>query len=278
MIPKLLQQIADPPERLYVLGKLPSDEIPKIAIVGTRKSTPYGQNIARQLAYELAKKGIIIVSGLAMGIDTAAHEGCLSAGGRTIAVLPSGLHKIYPAQNENLAKRIIDTGGAIISEYPAGTPAYKDNFLKRNRLISGLCLATVIVEAPQRSGSLSTAGHAADQGREVFVIPGPVNHPNFAGSHALLRDGARLITSAKDIIEDLGLETSDLIPENNFLQPAISPEEQRIIEILKISAAPLSLDKIAELTKLEPQIVSQSLSRLILSEIVNETMGRYQLK
>jgi len=277
MISKSLLQIPDPPKQIYVLGKLPEDESPKIAIVGTRKASTYGYNIATQLASELANFGFIIVSGLAMGIDTAAHKGCLSAGGRTIAVLPNGLDKIYPAQNENLAKSIIDQEGALISEYPNGTPTYKDNFLRRNRLISGLCLGVIIIEAPQRSGSLSTASHAAEQGREVFVIPGPINHPNFAGSHALLRDGCRLVSSTKDIIEDLKMENT-LIVKSRLSQPTVNLDEEKIIETFKMSAEPLSLDKIAELTKLEPKIISQSLSRLILSEIINEKMGRYELK
>lgn len=277
MIPKLLQQIPDPPQKLYVSGKLPSEKNPKIAIVGTRKATSYGQNIAQQLACELARQGFIIVSGLAMGIDTAAHRGCLSAKGQTIAVLPGSLDKVYPAQNENLAKQIIHSGGAIISEYPTGTPTYKDNFLRRNRLVSGLCLGVVIVEAPRKSGALSTASYAADQGREVFVAPGPFNHPNFKGSHALLRDGARLISSAQDIIEDLGLTAKITTLRNNRQKTTANPEEQKIIDLLKMNPLPLSLDKITELTKIEPQIVSQSLSRLILSEIINETMGRYEL-
>jgi len=204
--PSLLKEIQNPPEKLYVLGNLPSEPLanrPKIAIVGTRKATAQGRLLAKEIARKLTELGVIIVSGLAMGIDTSAHEGAVKAGGQTIAVLANGLDTIYPRQNENLAKKILELDGAIISEYPTNTPSFPNQFLERNRIISGLSIATIIIEAPERSGSLATANWAVEQGREVFVFPGPIDHPNYRGSHKLIRDGARLIGSIEDLLEDL---------------------------------------------------------------------------
>ncbi len=181
LFPKLLKEIPSAPKKIYVLGNLPdlSDDSPIIAIVGTRKATDYGKRLAKEISQKLSEMGAIIVSGLAMGIDTAAHEGAVAAKGKTIAVLANGLNSIYPAQNENLAKKILEFGGAIISEYEPATPAYQNQFLERNRIVSGLSIATIVIEAPDRSGSIATARLAAKQGREVFILPGPTNHPNY---------------------------------------------------------------------------------------------------
>src|SRR3989344_1661524 len=163
-LPRMLKEISGPPDKLFVMGELPDENVPLIAIVGTRKATTHGLSTAAKLAEELSRAGIAVVSGLAMGIDTAAHTGALKGGSPTLAVLGNGLPKIYPAQNENLAKKIIEQGGAVVSEYETGTPSYKDNFIQRNRIISGLSLAVVVIEAPARSGALATAGFAARQG------------------------------------------------------------------------------------------------------------------
>jgi DNA processing protein len=218
-----------------------------------------------------------------MGIDTAAHEGALFGGGQTIAVLACGLDTIYPAQNENLAKKILEAGGAIISEYPVGTPAYQNQFLERNRIISGLCSATIIIEAPERSGSLATANWACQQGREVFVAPGPINHPNYRGSHKLIRDGARLMASVEDVLEDLNLEI--LNPKSEILNKSkiqnlkfknIQDKNQLLIyKTIQEAGGPLTIDKIIELTKLEPQVINQSLALLIIQEIIKETEKGY---
>lgn len=282
--PELLKEIPSAPLNLYVLGKLsPSAGEPKIAIVGTRKATEQGKALARELAKKLSEKGIIIVSGLAMGIDTAAHEGAVAGQGQTIAVLANGLDSIYPRQNENLARKILEFGGAIISEYPAGTPAYESQFLERNRIVSGLSVATIIIEAPERSGSLVTARLAAEQGREVFVFPGPVNHPNYRGSHKLIRDGARLVSSMEDILEDLGIENPKLKTLNskqilNSKIQNIKDENQLlIIEAVKNAGEPLNIDKIIKLTKLEPQTVNQTMALLVIEEIIKETEKGYTL-
>ncbi len=289
--PYLLKEIPNPPSKIFVLGKLPANSSadgPKIAIVGTRKATFEGQLIAKKIAQRLAELKIVVVSGLAMGIDTAAHEGALAGNGETIAVLACGLDAIYPRQNENLAKKIIESGGAIISEYPIGTPAYPDQFLARNRIVSGLGAATIVIEAPINSGALVTARLAAEQGREVLIFPGPINHPNYRGSHKLIRDGARLVASIEDISEDLGINQISIRQladknQNNKLKfkneiNGIKDENQSlIIKIIQKSGRPLNIDKIIELTKLEPQIVNQSLAVLTIQGIINETEKGYGL-
>lgn len=281
--PYLLKEIPNPPLKIFVLGKIPdgppAGEL-KVAIVGTRKATLEGRLIARKLAQRLAELNIVVVSGLAMGIDTAAHEGALTGNGKTIAVLACGLDTIYPAQNENLAKKILENNGAIISEYSIGTPPYQNQFLERNRIISGLSVATIVIEAPIDSGALVTARLAAEQGREVFIFPGPINHPNYRGSHKLIRDGARLVASIEDILEDLQLQISNFqfpiskqIPNTKFQ----TNEEKIIFEILREAGRPLNIDKIIELTKLEPQVVNQSLAILTIQGIINETEKGYSL-
>ena len=281
--PLFLKEIQNPPKKIFVSGELPADPPEggiKIAVVGTRKATSSGKIFAKKLAKELAENGVIIVSGLALGIDTAAHEGALEARGKTLVVLANGLDKIYPAQNENLAKAIVNSGGALISEYPTGTPSYPNQFLERNRIISGLCLAAVIIEAPDRSGSLATARFAVEQGREVFVVPGPAGHPNFEGSHKLIRDGARLISSVQDILEDLGLESKKQKDSKNkiFDFKNIKDENQlRILKIIAFAGNPVGIDKIIEISKLEPQTVNQSLALLTITKVIKETEKGYEI-
>ena len=285
--PKLLKEIPNTPKKIYVLGNLLnlSNNSPLIAIVGTRKATDYGKRFAKEISQKLTEMGVIIVSGLAMGIDTAAHEGAIMAGGKTIAVLANGLDSIYPAQNENLAKKILEFKGTIISEYPAGTEAFKSNFLERNRIVSGLSIATIVIEAPDRSGSIVTARLAAEQGREVFILPGPANHSNYKGSHKLIRDGARLITSLEDILEDLGdkiKHSNPLAGGLNFKQiinskiNKISDKNQLlIIKAIQSAGEPLSIDEIIKITKLEPHLVSQAIAFLTIAGIIKETEKGY---
>jgi DNA processing protein len=284
--PFLLKQIQNPPAQLFVHGELPLNysepelsayEQLKIAIVGTRKSTTTGKIIARNLAKGLSTHGIIIVSGLAMGIDTAAHEGCLEASGKTIAVLANGLDKIYPAQNENLAKKIVSMGGALISEYPLGTPSYPNQFLERNRIVSGLCTAVIVIEAPERSGSLATARNALEQGREVFVVPGPADHPNYKGSHQLIRDGARLITSIEDIFEDLNIDVATKYENNTNIQNYKIEDANQllILKVVQEAGKPISIDKILETSKLDPQTANQSIALLTIAGVIKETAHGY---
>lgn len=283
--PLLLKEIPNAPEKIFFLGNLQNKQINdklKIAIVGTRRATLDGRILAKELAKKLVENEAIIVSGLAMGIDTAAHQGTVEASGKTIAVLANGLDSIYPAQNENLAKRILELNGAIISEYPAGTPALPHQFLERNRIVSGLCDATIIIEAPERSGSLVTARLAAEQGREVFVFPGQIRHPNYKGSHKLIRDGARLVASIEDVLEDLGLNNEQSKKENkNLLKLPLNifetEEEKIIFKTIKNSNKPLDIDKIIKLTKLEPQRANQTIAFLIIKGIIKETEKGYCL-
>ena len=283
--PFLLKQIPDPPAVLYIKGNLFDEELPRLAIVGTRKATSNGCLIAKILAKELSEAGCVIVSGLAMGIDTAAHEGAIAAQGKTIAVLGNGLNEIYPRHNKNLAEKILKLDGAIISEYPPAEPAFPSNFLARNRIISGLCSATIVVEAPERSGSLATARLALEQNREIFVTPGPINHPNYAGSHKLIREGARLIVSSQNILEDLNLKP--LVLKEKF-----SAEEKLILKIFsednsnvqkdrnpdqKRRGKSFSIDKIIELTKLDSQTINKTIAFLVIKGIIKETLGRYSL-
>lgn len=280
--PPLLKEISAPPEKIFWRGEkslLKNDFC--LAVVGTRKATFQGRELARKISRELAEVGAVIVSGLAMGIDSAAHEGALEAAGgqgKTIAVLGGGIDKIYPAQNENLADRIITGGGLIVSEYPPATPTYPSQFLERNRVVSGLSLATIVIEAPLRSGSLNTARLAAEQGREVFVFPGPTGHPNFAGSHALIRDGARLVSSAQDIFEDLGLElkSKNDFSENDFSQVEDAVQRE-ILRALFAAGRPLPIDKISQITNLEPHEANQALALLIIEGKIKETGKGYTI-
>ena len=276
--PCLLKEIPDPPKEIFYLGNFLSEQLaerPKIAIVGTRKATAYGRVIANEMAQKFAKKGIVVVSGLAIGIDTAAHEGALLGGGKTIAVLPCGLDFIYPRQNENLARSIIKTGGAIISEYSAGMLAMKHQFLERNRIVSGLSVATIVIEAPDKSGALVTARLAAEQGREVFVAPGPINHSNYLGSHKLVRDGATLISAIEDVFEDLGW---DFETEKRKISENLNEDEKIIFETVKQAGLPVGIDKIIEITRLEPQKVNQVIALLVIRDILKETGQGYIIK
>ena len=200
--PYLLEQICDPPHALFVRGTTGDDE-KSVAIVGSRKETRYGRTQAYNIAKELARNGVTIVSGLARGIDTAAHEGALAGGGRTVAVLGNGIDSVYPPENQELAKRIVDSGGAIISEFPFGAAPLAHHFPVRNRIISGISAATLLVEGHAKSGTMITAGFAAEQGREVFALPGMVDAPGSAAPLRLLREGANICTCAQDILSDM---------------------------------------------------------------------------
>jgi len=211
--PAALEQIPDPPCLLYCRGTLTARDALAIAIVGSRRSTPYGMRIAERLAAALARVGLTVVSGLARGIDAAAHRGALKAGGRTLAVLANGLAQVYPPEHEALAREIAAPGaGAVLSEMPMRQAPLAGLFPQRNRLISGLSLGVVVVEATPRSGSLSTAHHAMEQNREVFAVPGPVDSLPSQGCHRLIRDGAKLVETVDDILEELGPWSAKSVP------------------------------------------------------------------
>jgi len=232
--PALLAAVPPRP-LLHVRGALSAADALAIAIVGSRRATPYGVEIAERLAADLAARGVTIVSGLARGIDTAAHRGALSVGGRTVAVLGSGIDTVYPPENRALARAIADQG-ALVSQFPVGAPPLPANFPVRNRTIAGLALGVVVVEAEERSGALITAGFAADLGRDVFAVPGRVTSSASAGTHKLIQDGAKLITCWQDVVQELpepwqrALRTPGAIEAGP--RPASGSDEERMLSIL----------------------------------------------
>lgn len=260
---QLLTSIANPPKALYMIGKLPKERSASVAIVGTRKPTSYGREVTHQLAYELARRGIVVISGLALGVDSIAHRAALEAGGTTIAVLGNGLPKIYPTAHKTLAEQIIGRGGAIISEYSEGTPPVGFRFLERNRLVSGLADAIIITEAAARSGTLNTAGHALEQGKEIFVVPGNITSPLSAGCNTLLRQGATPLTKPEDVLEVIApdlLETQTSMPLGN------NPAETLIISLLRSGIR--DGEELQRNSGLEPQDLSQTLTMLEINGIV----------
>jgi len=270
--PPLLKEISWPPLALYVRGDFPAPATTVgVAIVGTRKATEDGCDLARRFANDIALAGHTVVSGLAFGIDAAAHAGCLDAHGRTIAVLANGLDAVYPRTNERLARRVLENGGALVSEYPPGAPPLPHRFLERNRIVSGLSRGVVIIEAPDRSGSLATARFALDQNRDVFVVPGPAGHPNFHGSHNLIRAGAELVTEAAHVLLALGLTEVPSAPA------AENDEAAAVLTALRAAHEPLDIDKIVELTNLEAHVVSQTVTFLLIRGALAEDAGGYSL-
>ncbi len=245
--PKLLKEIKDPPEVLYFRGEILPDEN-CFAIVGTRMCSAYGKQAALEIAGDLAEVGLTIVSGLAPGIDTFAHLATVERNKRTIAVLGTGINEesIYPKENLKLAKRILEIGGCLISEYPPGTSGSKFTFPQRNRIISGLSLGTLVIEAKQKSGALITAGLAKKQNRPIFAVPGPIHSSNSKGPHYLIKNGAKLVENANDILNNLNLNL--LVYEINRVATGENEEENLILEALSEGA--LDIDKIIEKTQL----------------------------
>jgi DNA processing protein len=232
-LPDRLLQLASPPKRLFVAGaKL--DELlqrPLVAIVGSRKVTPYGRQVTTQLARQLAEQGIVIVSGLAIGVDALAHEAALQAGGLTIAVLPSPVQQVMPRSHVQLAQRIKQGGGALISEYPDGMPALRQHFVIRNRLVAGLCDALLVTEAALKSGSLHTARFCLEQGKDVMAVPGNITNPIAAGTNNLIRAGAVPITCVEDVLSVLQLRFRTIAPLK--VAQGANSYEQAVIDLLK---------------------------------------------
>jgi DNA processing protein len=225
---QLTSDIANPPKKLWLMGNLPSKRLKTVAIVGTRKPTAYGQEVTYRLSYELAKRGIVIVSGLALGVDGIAHQAALEAGGTTIAVLPSSLTDIHPKTHHKLAQRIVESGGALISEYEGNLPTRLWNFIERNRIVAGLSDSVLITEAATRSGTLSTANFALEQGRVVMVVPGNITSRMSAGCNTLLKMGAAPITEVDDILHELGLTD----PIQTALPLAATPHESILLQLI----------------------------------------------
>ena len=271
--PKLLKEIYDPPYIMYLKGVLkPEEDEFSLAIVGTRRLSPYGYQATEKIAYDLAQTGITIVSGLAQGIDTLAHLGAVKQKKRTIAVLGSSLGKddIFPPVNRKLAEMIIQEGGAILSEYPLGAPALPHHFPFRNRIVSGISLGVLVIEAPEKSGALLTARHALEQNREVFALPGSIFSQNSLGPNNLIKMGAKLVTGAQDILEELNLKNLVQNIETRQIL-ADTKEEQLILDVL--SHEPLPIDKIGELTKLETSLINSTLSLMEMKGKVRNSGG-----
>lgn len=227
---QIIGDIDNTPKTLYFIGSIPEKRIISVAIVGTRRPTSYGKEVTYQLAYDLAKRGVIIVSGLALGVDAIAHRAAIEAGGKTIAILANGVDIIYPANNRDLSQNVIKQGGAIISEYEPGVEARNFQFLQRNRIVSGLSDAVIVTEAAVRSGTLSTVTHALNQGREVFVVPGNITSPLSVGCNNLIKQGAHPITCAEDVLEVIA---PDLLRPQSILPLGNNPLETKIIELLQ---------------------------------------------
>ena len=310
--PPLLKQISDPPVLLYITGEFPLQDAPSIAIVGSRSPTEYGKTISQQLSHQLAARGITVVSGFARGIDTCVHRGTLEAGGRTVAVFGCGLSIMYPETNQALAAEIIKSG-ALVSEFPMTMPPRGANFPRRNRVISGLTLGTLVVEASDRSGSLITARHAADQGREVFAVPGQIFSNVSRGTHSLINQGATLINSVDDILDALPQDYTGILRQepatrqptpgpdrgskrfdrtahpqsteakstpasqsNTQAELDLTPDEQAVLATMDASS--IHIDQIARDTQLPIGKVSSLLVMLELKGIVQQLPGKQFVK
>ncbi|PIE82939.1 MAG: DNA-protecting protein DprA [Candidatus Contendobacter odensis] len=277
--PPLLRQIAASPPLLFVHGEPECLQRPQIAIVGTRNPTPSGREIAHHFAAYLAEAGLVITSGLALGIDASAHQGALSSGGYTLAVMGTGLDRVYPAQHRDLAHAIAK-GGALVSEFPAGTVPAAQNFPRRNRLISGLALGVLVVEAAARSGSLITARYALEQNREVFAIPGSIYSPLAKGCHALIRDGAKLVETAADVLEELGslvavgADECTMPPAPSSEAPKIESLDNEYQQLLSVMGNdPAGVDLLVERCGLTAEEVSSMLLMLELKGFVAAVPG-----
>ncbi|MFW5888465.1 MAG: DNA-processing protein DprA [Patescibacteria group bacterium] len=272
--PELLSQIYDPPPLLYWKGEdiARLNKEPALAVVGSRKYSAYGKQVTDSLIPEIANNKITVISGMALGIDSLAHYNTLKAGGKTVAILGSGLdeYNIYPPQNRGLMKKIIETGGTVISEFPPGTPPTKYTFPQRNRVVSGLSLGVLVVEAAKRSGALITAEFASDQGREIFAIPGNIYSPVSRGTNDLIKKGAHMITEAGDVMEILGIDpVANKETGSLFDNTPLSETEKRIIKIL--SFEPVSLDDIIKNSRLDTSTVNSTLSILEIKGIIKDT-------
>ncbi|CAL1238939.1 DNA-processing protein DprA [Candidatus Methylocalor cossyra] len=270
--PPLLREIADPPPLLFVEGEPESLAKRHIAMVGSRNPSPAGLQTARDLAKALARAGFGIVSGLALGIDAASHRGALEAGGITVAVAGTGLDQVYPRQHGALAEAMVAGGGALVSEFPPGTPAQAGNFPRRNRIISGLSLGTLVVEAAARSGSLITARLAAEQGREVFAVPGSIYSPLARGCNQLIKEGAKLVQTVDDIVEEFALRGPVEIENRQELPP--SADGERLQALLKyVAYDPTSVDTLVAATGDSPEAIASMLLLLELQGYVEPAPG-----
>jgi DNA processing protein len=271
--PPSLLEIYDPPLCLYIKGKVPETWPRGIGVVGSRETSHYGLETAKKLSYQLAYAGVPVISGLARGIDTAAHLGALAAKGTTWAVLGCGLDKMYPPENDVLAAKIVESGGCLISELPLGTSPDKSTFPMRNRIVSGLSFGVLVIEAGKQSGALITARQALEQGRQVFAVPGRIDNPLAQGTHRLIKDGAKLVEGAEDVLAELEF----LIPREQVATPRalpqnLTPEEEKVYAAIELDETPIDL--ITQKTGLPSGGVSSTLLRLEMKKLVRQLPGK----
>ncbi len=267
--PKRLKEIDQPPPVLYISGEIRPEDECAVAIVGTRRITPYGRQVTEEIAAILAHNGVTIVSGLARGVDAVAHQTAINSGGRTLAVLGSGVDRIYPPDNRRLAERMI-TQGALVSDYPLNTAPEAGNFPPRNRIISGLSRAVIIIEAGLDSGAMITASFAADQGREVFAVPGNITAPQSQGTNRLIRDGARPLLCAQDILETLNLAN---VQEQQAARVILPADATEAMLLHVIGQEPVHVDEIRSQTGLPIEKVSATLAMMELKGMVRQVGG-----
>jgi DNA processing protein len=273
--PALLREIHDPPTVLYVWGKLDPRDHHAIGVVGSRRTSHYGLECAKKISYQIAYAGLTVVSGLARGIDTAAHQGALAAKGRTIAVLGTGLHHVYPAENRALAEKII-SAGAVVTEFPMETMPDRQTFPMRNRIISGWGFGLLVVEAGVNSGALISASQAAEQGRNLYAIPGPIDRPSSHGANRLIQQGAKLVMSVEDILEDL----QRLFPKAPELLPSKPPDiDGDLLTVYgAITSRETSIDEIIQRSGIGAGAATVALLQLEMRRLVKQLPGKYYVK
>lgn len=266
---QMMQGIANMPKSLYLIGSLPETHTPTVAIVGTRRPTAYGQEVTYRISYDLAKAGVVIVSGLALGVDIIAHKAALDAGGTTIAVMPGGLDIISPRSHIPIAKQIIESGGALISEHPPGYEIYKGSFVARNRIVAGIADGVLVTEAAIKSGTAHTVSFALNYGRPVMAVPGNVTNPMSSGANNLIKTGARLISDAQEVLEEIGVRAT--VHHQSTLPLAESPEEAAILQVLTRGA--LDGEGLQRQSKLAPEVFNQTLTMLEITQKIRPLGG-----
>lgn len=276
LYPYMLKEIQAPPVGLYIIGQLPDENLAKVSIIGSRQCSTYGSGVAYNTAFELAENNVVVVSGMAYGIDSIAHKGCLDGKGKTIAVLGNGVDICYPASNRELRERIIENG-CVMSEYPPGTEAKAYHFPVRNRIISGLSDVTLVVEAEKKSGTLITVGQALDQGRDIFAVPGNITSPKSEGTNDLLRQGAYIFTKTEDILEVLRIETTEDNKINNKnIENTLATEEKLVYDCIGLE--PISVDELLLKTKSEISSLQYVLTMLEIKGVIRKISGQRYIR
>ena len=283
--PKNLREIYDPPLVLYVKGTLTERDALAIAVVGSRRTTLYGQEMARKLAFQLARVGVTVVSGLARGIDTSAHNGALQAKGRTVGVIGCGIDIVYPAENKKLADEIVEKGGAVVTEFPFGVQPDRQNFPMRNRIISGWSLGVVVVEANLKSGALITANQAGEQGRQVFAVPGRADSILSKGANKLIKDGAKLTEDMEDILSEFeyllpkgATESTELGLEGKGTKPALQLSKMEEKVMARVGNEEVAIDEIIRASGLTTACVSATLLALEMKRLVRQLPGKQYVR